>query len=225
MRAHEIAIQIIQEKTWKNAENKNAYWKVVEKAYHFLLVFAKDNNENSNILLKYIDDFLEDLNYGAHALELIKEIFTDNENLVDYNMTPLIRRLAVCIDSIEIESAKKATLISYMPSFMRFRDEYQRQLQYLILSEFTSSARKNLNYLYVGEHGLKELEIIMEEMRSDYAEFMSEESKMPEIVLPPEMSYTLQYLNLIASSGIGKNIQCETRAQALFPMKDLIRNM
>ena len=75
----------------------------------------RNNNENQNIILHHIDDFLEDLEYGVHALELIKEIFTDNENLMEYPLVPLIRRLAQAIDSIEKESMKKATLLSFIP--------------------------------------------------------------------------------------------------------------
>ena len=118
--------------------------------------------------MNYIEYFLDDLEYGVHALELIKEIFTDNENLMDYPLVPLIRKLAISIDSIEKESMKKATLMSFIPQFMCYREEYQRDLQYLILSEFTSSARKNSNYLYVGEKGQTELAIQMEEMRDSY---------------------------------------------------------
>ena len=59
-----------------------------------------------------------------------------------------------------------------------------------------------------------------------YHEFMKKDSKlMPEIYVPPEMAYTMQYMMVVANSGMGKNAQCETRAQALFPMEDLIINM
>ena len=175
-------------------------------------MFVKENNENSNIILKYIDDFLEDLDLGVHALELIKEIFTDNENLMEYPLVPLIRRIAIMIDGIQKESMKKATLISFIPQFMRYRDEYQRDLQYLILSEFTSSARKNSNGLYVGEKGQYELAIQMEEMRDIYESFIKNPSLLPEIEMPPEMCYSMMYIRLIAMSGMGKNVQCETRA-------------
>ena len=87
-------------------------------------MFVRKNNVNQNIILDYMDDFLEDLEYGVYALELIKEIFTDNEHLMDYNLQPLIRRLAIAIDHIEKESMKKATLISFMPQFMCYREEY-----------------------------------------------------------------------------------------------------
>ena len=102
-------MQIIQQKTLKSAPNQSAYLKVVEKAYTFLIMFVRNNNENQNIILESMDDFLDDLEYGVHALELIKEIFTDNENLMEYPLVPLIRRLAITIDQIEKESMKKAT--------------------------------------------------------------------------------------------------------------------
>ena len=133
-----------------------------------MIMFVKDNNENSNIILKHIETFLDDLEYGVHALELIKEVFTDNENLMEYPLVPLIRRLATAIDHIDIESTKKATLISFIPQFMQYRGEYIRPNQYLILSEFTSSARRNSNYLFVGEKGMLELQTQMAEMKAQY---------------------------------------------------------
>ena len=71
-----------------------------------------------------MDNILVDLENGVHALELIKEIFTDNEYLLEFPLTPLIRKLAISIDNIELESMNKATLISFMPEFMKYRDEY-----------------------------------------------------------------------------------------------------
>ena len=84
-------MQIIQQKALKFASNQNAYLKVLEKAYTFLIMFVKQNTDNQNIVLEYIEDFLDDLDLGVHALELIKELFTDNQNLLEYPLVPLIR--------------------------------------------------------------------------------------------------------------------------------------
>lgn len=46
LKAYEISIQIIKQRALKSKENKNAYLKVVEKAYIFLIKFVKDNKEN-----------------------------------------------------------------------------------------------------------------------------------------------------------------------------------
>ena len=188
-------------------------------------MFVRKNNDNQNIILQNIDDFLDDLEYGVHALELIKEIFTDNENLMEYPLVPLIRRLAHAIDSIEKESMKKATLLSFIPQFMTYRGEYVQNFQFLILSEFTSSSRTNSNFLYVGEKGQLELFVQMEEMRDAYEQFMRNPMLVSEIEMPPEMCYNNMYIRMIAMSGLGKNVQCETRAQALLPIKDLLTNL
>ena len=87
-------------------------------------MFVRGNNDNQNIILESIEMFLDDLEYGVHALELIKEVFTDNEHLLDFSLVPLIRKLAISIDNIEKESMKKATLISFIPQFMCYREEY-----------------------------------------------------------------------------------------------------
>jgi hypothetical protein len=65
----------------------------------------------------------------------------------------------------------------------------------------------------------------MQMMEDQYVNFMGDEKMMAEITIPPEMSYTMAYMSMIAYSGMGKNAQCETRAQAKFPMEDLINNM
>ena len=94
LRAYDISIQIIKQKQLKTAVNKNAYLKVVEKAYIFLIKFIKNNRENQNIVLECIDLYLEDIELGVHALELITEIFRDSENLLTYPLVPLVKKIA-----------------------------------------------------------------------------------------------------------------------------------
>jgi hypothetical protein len=95
--------------------------KVTEKAYIFLIKFVKDNKENQNIVLDYIELFLEDIELGVHALELITEVFRDSENLLTYGLVPLIKRIATDIDLLDIETTKKATLLSFVPVFMFYK--------------------------------------------------------------------------------------------------------
>ncbi len=95
----------------------------------------------------------------------------------------------------------------------------------MILTEFTTSMRKNSNYLFTGREGMENLTIYMAEMKQQYLEFMSDEKLMAEIDVPPEVSYTISYIQLIAFSGQGKNANCETRAQAIFPVQDVIANL
>ena len=95
----------------------------------------------------------------------------------------------------------------------------------MILQEFTASHRKKkLDFLYVGPE-IASLRKCIEEMEAQYAEFMRDGKLVAEIKVPPQLSYTMCYMSLIAHAGMGKNAQCETRAQAMFPMKDLILNM
>ena len=61
-----------------------------------------------------------------HAIELIKEIFVDNENLLSFDMAPLISWIADAIDEIRVESTKKATLISFVPEFMKYKDDFHK---------------------------------------------------------------------------------------------------
>jgi hypothetical protein len=165
LRAYDISVQIIKQKSLKQSENKNAYLKVVEKAYIFLIKFVKDNKENQNIVLDYIDFFLDDIELGVHALELITEIFRDSESLLTYPLVPLIKKIASDIDFLDIETTKKATLLSFVPVFMFYKDQCLKDNQFLILNEFTSQARKNSNFLFVGPDGHDELRIYMAEMK------------------------------------------------------------
>ena len=41
---------------------------------------------------------------------------------------------------------------------------------------------------------------------------MSDEKLMAEIDVPPEVSYTINYIQLISFAAKGKNASCETRA-------------
>jgi len=62
------------------------------------------------------------------------------------------------------------------------------------LNEFTSQARKNSNFLFVGVEGHDELRIYMAEMKQQYLEFMNDDKLMAEIDVPPEVSYTITYI-------------------------------
>lgn len=63
----------------------------------------------------------------------------------------------------------------------------------MILNEFTSVTRKNSNFLFV-KNDVEELAIYMAEMKQQYWEFMSDSKLMPEIDVPPEVSYTINYI-------------------------------
>jgi len=41
---------------------------------------------------------------------------------------------------------------------------------------------------------------------------MNDDRLMAEIDVPPEVSYTITYITLIANAARGKNASCETRA-------------
>ena len=137
---------------------------------------------------------MDDIELGVHALELITEIFRDSESLLTYKLVPLIKRIATGIDILDIETTKKATLLSFVPVFMFYKDKYLKENQYLILNEFTSASRKNSNYLYVGAEGFESLEIYMAEMKQQYIEFMNDAKLLAEIDVPPEVSYTISYI-------------------------------
>jgi len=90
MRAHEIAMIVVKHRDLKAAASKEAYLKVLEKVYIFLIKFVRKNSDNQIIMLKHIDEFLQDIVLGVHALELIAEILRDNPKLQTYNIEPII---------------------------------------------------------------------------------------------------------------------------------------
>lgn len=53
--------------------------------------------------------------------------------------------------------------------------------------------RKNSNFLFV-KNDVEELAIYMAEMKQQYWEFMSDSKLMAEIDVPPEVSYTINYI-------------------------------
>jgi len=57
----------------------------------------------------------------VHALELITEIFRDNECLITFKLLPLIKKIASGIDELDIETTKKAILLSFMDVFMFYK--------------------------------------------------------------------------------------------------------
>jgi hypothetical protein len=58
------------------------------------------------------------MDHGVHAVELIAAIFDDNESIIQFELYPLVKRLANTISKIAVESPKKATLMSFLNVFM-----------------------------------------------------------------------------------------------------------
>ena len=65
-------------------------------------------------------------------------------------------------------------------------------------NEVTSSVRKNLDHLFIGEAGLKQLHLYMLEMKNAYMEFCGDPRLLQEIQIPPELCYTIEYIKLLA---------------------------
>lgn len=148
--------------------------------------------------MEYIDQFLLDIDVGVHALELITETFRDSEHLLTYPLVPLIKRIAGDIDKLDYETTKKATLLSFVPVFMFYKDSCLKENQYKILNEFTSNTLKNSMFLFRNYDGHDELRTFMAEMKKQYLEFMNDDKLVPEIEIPPEISYVITYIRLIA---------------------------
>jgi hypothetical protein len=97
--------------------------------------------------------------------------------------------------------------------------------QILICQELTSSIRKNSDHLFVGEGGLKDLDLYMLEMKKLYADFMQDDKFLQEIQIPPELSYTIEFIKILATGGEGHNSTTEALASDRLPIDDLISNL
>jgi len=211
LRAHEIPIIIIRQQALDQANDKNSYLKVLEKAYIFLIKFVRNNKENQFILINYIDLFVDDMEYGVHSWELISEIYKNSELLLSQQFTPLLKKVIKLIDSLPKETQKKTTMLSFLTYFMRYNGNNLKEAQLTICNEVTSIIRKNCDHLFVGEVGLKDLHLYILEMKNAYSEFMNDDRYVQEIQIPPELSYTIEYIKLLANCGEGKNATTETR--------------
>jgi hypothetical protein len=62
-------------------------------------------------------------------------------------------------------------------------------------------------------------------MKNAYSEFMTDDKFLPEIQIPPELSYTIEYIKTLAFTAEGKNAITETRCQDKLPVQDILDNM
>jgi hypothetical protein len=116
-----------------------------------------------------MDEFLEDVEYGVHAFELIAEILKNNEKLTSFNVASIIKKVCQLSDDLSIEAPKKATLISFLSYFMYCNGVVLKDNQSMILNEITNSSRKNSLHLFTAETGFEQLELYIEEMRRHFA--------------------------------------------------------
>jgi hypothetical protein len=91
-------------KSLDEAEDANPYLRVLEKAYIFLIKFVRNNRDNQKILLSHIDLFIDDMEYGVHAWELICEIFKNSDDLINYNLVPILKKAIKLIDQLHLET-------------------------------------------------------------------------------------------------------------------------
>ena len=61
---------------------------------------------------------MNDMEYGVHAWELICEIFRNSDDLINYNLHPLLKKAIKLIDSLHLETQKKTILLSFLGYFM-----------------------------------------------------------------------------------------------------------
>lgn len=108
---------------------------------------------------------------------------------------------------------------------MKYDGIPRRDLQNFICMECTSQLRKDMDHLFVKDHGIRDLHLYILEMKKRYKEFTSMERYVQELQMPPELSYTIEYIKLLACCGEGKNASTETRAQEKFGLADIIVNM
>ena len=102
MRAYEVPLIIIKQQGLDGAENANSYLRVLEKCYVFLIKFVRNNSDNQHILVDHIDVFMDDIEYGVHAWELICEIFKNSDMLMTYNLVPIIKKAIKLIDILPV---------------------------------------------------------------------------------------------------------------------------
>jgi len=201
------------------AQNQHAYLRVLERVYVFLIKFVRHNLDNQLLLMEHIDAFLDDIEYGVHSVELISEIFKDNPKLKSYNIVPIVKKICSIIDETPLEVSKKSVFLSFLPYYMKCGEYYLKENQTLILNEMTNSSRKSTIYLFSQKDSLGNLPMYLEEMKKHYVAFMMSSKLVPEIEIPPELTYTIEFIKMMAMAGEGLNAQTEVKAQSLFSVK------
>ena len=137
LQAFRIPLKIIAAASLDNADSTVSYLRVLEKCYIFLLKFVRNNRINQTVMLPKIDDFFKDFDYGVHAWELIAEIFRNTDQLVTYNLVPLLKRALRNISALELETHKKTIQLSFVNYFIFNKGEALPENQCLICAEVT----------------------------------------------------------------------------------------
>jgi hypothetical protein len=125
--AYQVPLKIINAASLDNAEDTVSYLRVLEKCYVFLLKFVRNSKQNQAVLLPKIEDFFKDFDYGVHAWELVAEIFRNTDQLLTYNLVPLIKRALRNISNLKLETHKKTILLSFVNYFMFNKGESIRE--------------------------------------------------------------------------------------------------
>lgn len=108
---------------------------------------------------------------------------------------------------------------------MSYNGHMIKEYQDMVFNQLTNAMYKNTIILFTGDEGLAELKFYMNEMTEQYRKFNSNPGMVAELDVPPEMAYTIEFINLMAEAGQGFNSFTELKAQSLFSIRDAVENL
>jgi len=79
---------------------------------------------------------------------------------------PLLIKAINCIDKLAKETQKKAAMLSFLKSFMKYNGKPLKEMQCMIYTEMIK--RPNSHLLFLDESGFKELYLYILEMKDGY---------------------------------------------------------
>jgi hypothetical protein len=223
LEAHEIVMIIIKQTNERGIANVNLYQKVIKGGYSCLIRFVRNNKANQRCLLPYVDSvFKEHSASGLGATQLVGEILRDDPSLFQKGYSDFKEKIDL-IESTDISSFLKSTQLHYMSVFMQYKEDPIKDNQIAVITELTQKDNIKTIYCFNTEEERIELSVMINEITDHISSQLDQNSTKIVIEIPPQLSYAIELLNVMAVATRGKNAITEVMCQSILPSQDFIK--
>ena len=152
LKAGEVALMLVKQKRRNSAEFKT----VLRAAYSFLIRYVRGTGGKD--IFPYIQSyFLEDIELGVGACQLISELYRNNPKLVMSQPTDVIKAIIDAVLQVPLTDYEKAVLMDTLRVFSKYKEQCLVFYQNEIISQLANPETAiHILHLYYRREGLKE---------------------------------------------------------------------
>lgn len=167
--------------------------------------------------------FKEHSSSGLGATQLVGEILRDDPSLMQKGYSDFKDKIDA-IEETPLTSFLKATQLHYMSVFMQYKEEPILDNQIAVITELTQKTNQNTICLFNTEEQRENLRNIINGIATLVEEqLQSNDTTVVDLNMTPQLTYTIELLNVMAVATRGLNAITEVMCQSLLPGPEFVK--